>query len=118
MRPDWTDYPFSLLTDVAGHFLGRLILLLLTLALAVFLGSGMAASLGDHVGWLSGLRIYPLMILGGIVQIWGIFVYLILGFFSVAWLLREISFWWLLLPFLLQGWEAYRWCASWEIGLV
>lgn len=118
MSPDWTDYPFSLLTDVLGHFLGRMLLLLGTLTLAVFLGSGIAAATGHHVGWLSGLMIYPIMILGGVVQMWGILVYLILGIFVAVYLLREISSWWLLLPFLLQGWEAYRWCASWEVSII
>ena len=116
MRPDWSDYPISLFTDVASHFLGRIFLLLSTLALAVFLGSGIAASTGDHVGWLGGIMIYPIMIIGGIAQIWGIFIYMILGIFTAIYLQRDVSPKWLLFPFLLQGFEAYRWCASWEIG--
>lgn len=116
MRPDWTDYPISLFTDVASHFLGRIFLLLSTLTLAIFFGSGVAASTGDHVGWLGGIMIYPIMIIGGIAQIWGIFIYMILGIFTAIYLQRDVSAKWLLLPFLLQGFEAYRWCASWEIG--
>ncbi len=116
MRPDWTGYPISLFTDVAGHFIGRIFLLLLTLASAVFLGSGIAASTGDHVGWLGGILLYPIMILGGIAQGWGFFVYLSIGLFTAIYLQREVSARWLVLLFLLQGFEVYRWCVSWEIG--
>lgn len=111
MHPDWTDYPLSLFTDVARHFIGRIFLLLSTLAIAIFLGSGIAASTGDHIGWLGRIMIYPIMIIGGITQIWGIFIYMILSIFTAIYLQRDVSPKWLL-----QGWEAYRWCASWEIG--
>lgn len=60
--------------------------------------------------------IYPIMVIGGIAQIWGIFTYFILGIFTVIYLHRDVPPRWLLLPFLLQGIEAYRWCVSWEIG--
>jgi hypothetical protein len=116
MHPDWTDYPFSTFSDVAGHFIGRIFLLLVTFGIAIFLGSGVAASTGDHIGWFGGIMIYPIMIIGGIAQIWGIFVYLTLGIFTAVYLIRDVSIRWLILPFLLQGLEAYRWCASWEIG--
>lgn len=113
MRPDWTDYPLSIFTDAAGHFIGKLVLLLSTIAAAIFTGSGIAALTGHHVGWIVGLMIYPIMILDGIAQIWGVFVYLILGIFTAIYLQRDVSPKWLLLPFLVQGFEAYRWCASW-----
>ena len=116
MRPDWTDYPFSIFSDVAAHFIGRLSLLISVLALAVFLGSGIAASTGDHIGWFGGIMIYPIMIIGGIAQIWGVLVYAILGFFTAVYFHRDIGPKWLLLPFVLQVFEAYRWCSSWEIG--
>ena len=116
MRPDWTDYPISLFTDASRHFVGRICLLFLTLTAAVFLGFGIAAFTGAHIGWVGGLMIVPLMIIGGIAQIWGIFIYLILGIFTVLYLQRDVSPRWLLLPLLLQGFEAYRWCASWVIG--
>ncbi len=116
MRPDWSDYPLSLLTNVVSHLLGRIFLLFCTIAFAVFLGSGVAASTGDHVGWFTGIMIYPVLLVGGIAQIWGLPIYLFLGIFTAIYLQRELSPRWLLLPFLLQTLEAYRWCASWETG--
>lgn len=116
MRPDWKDYPFSLCTDAARHFIGRIFLLLSALAIAIFLGSGIAASTGDHIGWLGGIMIYPIMIIGGIAQGWGVLVSLVLGLFTAVYLQGDVSPRWLLLPFILQGLEAYRGCASWVIG--
>ena len=113
MRPDWTDYPISIFTDVAQHFIGRIFLLFATLALAVFLGSGIAASTGHHIGWLGGIMLYPIMIIGGVAQFWGILIYAALGLFTVFFFHGDIRFRWLLFPFLLQGIEAYRWSASW-----
>ena len=81
MHPDWTDCPFSVFSDVAQHIFGRIFLLLSTIAVAAFLGSGIAASTGHHIGWLGGITLYPIMITGGIAQIWGIFIYGLLLFF-------------------------------------
>jgi hypothetical protein len=116
MNPDWTDYPLSIVRDVAGHFIGRIFLLLVTLALAVFLGSGIAASTGDHLGWTGGLMIYPIMLIGGFAQGWGIPIYAAIGFFTVIYFFRDTNSRWLIFPFILQFWEAYRWSASWIWG--
>jgi uncharacterized membrane protein YjjB (DUF3815 family) len=116
MNSNWTNYPISVFTDVSTYLVGRVFLLFSTIVISVFLGSGIAASTGDHVGWTEAVTMYPIMVAGGIVQIWGIFIYMILGFFTVIYLQRDVSLRWLLLPFLLQGFEAYRWCASWELA--
>jgi hypothetical protein len=115
MNPDWTNYPYSLVTDVGGNLIGRVLLFLATIVLAVFLGSGIAALTGDHIGWFGAVLIYPIMVIGGVADIWGIFVYGAILFFALIFLRCEISLRWLLLPFLLQGIEAYRWCASWTM---
>jgi hypothetical protein len=90
MLSDWTDYPLSIFTGVARHFIGRIFLLLATLVLAVFLGSGIAVSTGDHIGWFNGIMIYPIMIIGGIAQVWGILVYFALGVFTAVYLQRDV----------------------------
>ena len=100
MRPDWKHYPISLFVDVAEHFFGRILLLLSALGLGIFIGSGIAASTGDHVGWFGAVMVYPIMIIGGIAQIWGIFVYLLLGVFTAIYLQRDVSPKWLLVPFI------------------
>ncbi len=116
MRPDWTDYPLSIFTDVASHIVGRLFLILISVTLAVFLGSGIAASTGDHVGWFNGIMFYPIMIVGGIAQFWGIGIYLSIGIICATYFVRDIPPKWLLIVIVLQAFEAYRWSSSWEIG--
>lgn len=114
MRGNWSDYPFSILNDVAGHFVGRIFLLTGTLAIATYLGASLAFASAGHSGeWPFGLLFYPIMFVGGLVQGWGIASLFLLGIFAVVYFHKEdVRLPWLAVPFLIQGLEAYRWCST------
>lgn len=114
MRCNWSDLPFSILSDVAGHFIGRIFLLTGTLAIAAHLGAGLAFAAAGHSGeWPFGPALYPIMFIGGLVQGWGIASLFLLGIFAVVYLQKDdVPLKWLAVPFLIQGLEAYRWCST------
>jgi len=108
MNPDWSDYPISIFTAAANHVVGRLLFFFGTLAMAVLLGSSLAAWTGDHIGPLTVFKMYSIMVISELFQVWGIVIYGTMAVFLAIYYHKELSFKWLLIPFVLQAFETYR----------
>lgn len=113
-------FPFSSFTEALRSTLVKLILLFLTIYLAVV----SAACLYDWGGQLvrdgeitvdwhlndlfAPVAIYPVLLIVGIAQLWGIAAYLAILIFAIFFLQDQIRCRWLVVPFLIQFWETYR----------
>src|SRR5258708_9391395 len=116
MTPSDFDYPLSAFRSATSHLLGRLLFVVIVLALAVLLGAGIARLTGDHLSSLGALMLYPILVIGGIAQIHGIVAYALVFIAGAIYILRETSHLWLLVIFITQAIEAGVWCSSWTLG--
>jgi hypothetical protein len=110
------DYPLSVFREAVSGVVGKALLFVGCLVLATLAGSAIAFAHGDHIHPVGALMLYPLMVIGGFVEIWGIPIYATLLILFLIYVARDISHWWLIVVFTLQSFEAWRWCASWVVG--
>src|SRR5438034_11362038 len=116
MRDLEQDYPLSIFQAALFSVAGKTFLLIVFLALATLLGSSLAYAQGDHIHPIGALMVYPIMVIGGFAQGWGIPIYAALAIIGSIYLARDISHRWLIVIFVFQLFEAWRWCASWVVG--
>ena len=97
------DYPLSVFRAAIFGVAGKTLLLVGSLVLATVLGSALAYAHGDHIHPVGALMIYPIMVIGGFAEGWGIPIYAALAMIGFIYLARDVSHRWLFVIFALQS---------------
>ena len=105
MNDSWTDYPISVIHWALQSLFGRLIVVVLVIALGC--GFGVAFADRSISGFFVGLFMFPLIALPGLLVSVGLFVLPITLLFTCMFVIHEWPKWTLALPFVLNLWLAY-----------